>query len=586
VYVSNLPANLDKYGLRGIFSRAGKIVNAYIPVGWRKGTQQRFGFIRYASNHEAERSLWMFNRRTIRGHRISVSMARKDFPRRRSFQYVKETSRRMGVHQQKVWKEKIRGMQRSIAPKSQKHQDKKELIPKSIKGIANMEFLPWLSRSLVCTTQEPRDPATLASAVISGYGQCTRISALSGYQFILTFQSVEERDTALENHEELDGWFTEIKAWDRYDWCTTRKAWLEVVGVPPHGWIWENFQQIAGIWGYLISLSKPIIRTDAFDSMKLLIETDIMSCIEEHVILNIEDLGYRIYVKEVNTTGLGTQASQPCKPHHVTEDVQSNYEVPGFEDVITPQAVQSNDVVHGRSYSPSANQEHEGRKHSGEEENNSKFEQGDEGPNMEYQHGGNVSFTRTKIAQLSNNEYSEEVLMMANQLEPEQLRQQEKPKMSVQQINEESSIQEPPGFERKNLDLRENATVKRRLITADSQPNMVQGTRSEQSKEAAHDNSGEGRKSVQLRQEIITVDQGKQANRSSISPKARSTTNSSDSCEKLAQEALRIGQALGIKVVSHEKAVVERLKESIRKKKRVQAISSKTNQPLPNSKQH
>ena len=201
-----------------------------------------------------------------------------------------------------------------------------------MKGRVNEDFVPWLLRSLVCTTREPRDVSTLASAIINGYGQCTKICTLSGYKFILTFQSEEGRDAALQIHEELDMWFSEIKKWDRYESCSSRKVWLEVVGVPPHGWDWENFKQIAEIWGYLICLGKPILRTDAFDSMKLLIEAEILSFIEEDFILTIEDLGFRVHVREVSLAG---SVIQVAKAGHSLddEDAESNCDVPRFEDI-------------------------------------------------------------------------------------------------------------------------------------------------------------------------------------------------------------------------------------------------------------
>jgi len=81
-----------------------------------------------------------------------------------------------------------------------------------------------LSRSLACTSEEPCDLGILSSAIISGYGQCTKIYALSGFKFILTFQTQEEMEAALQNHEELDIWFSEIKKWDKYECCNSRKA--------------------------------------------------------------------------------------------------------------------------------------------------------------------------------------------------------------------------------------------------------------------------------------------------------------------------------------------------------------------------
>jgi len=71
-------------------------------------------------------------------------------------------------------------------------------------------------------------------------------------------------EAALQNHEVLDIWFSEIKGWDKYECCTSRKVWIEVVGVPPHRWKWENFKAIADLWGYLICLGKPIARIDTF----------------------------------------------------------------------------------------------------------------------------------------------------------------------------------------------------------------------------------------------------------------------------------------------------------------------------------
>ena len=391
VYVSNLPATLDKFGLIGIFCEAGRVLDSYIPVERKRGSRSRYGFVRFGSSYAAARSIQIFNNKVIRGNKISVSLARTDMPRRRVTHSVGAVKGQSGAHQQKEWRVKRGYKDKDIERESQlNHQERQELGLKSMKGRVNEDFVPWLDRSLVCTTQEPRDTATLTNAIVNGYGQCTKICTLSGFKFILTFQSEDERDAALENHEELDMWFTEIKKWDRYERCTSRKVWLEVVGVPPHGWVWENFQQIAEVWGCLISLSKPILRMDAFDSMKLLIETDIMSYIDEVFILTIEDLGFRINVREVSIAGPMFQTIQASKSHHDGEDAESNYEVPGFEDVVIPNAEQSTParVDPERHCSPSASQEQVAGKHTEDEGYISNFEKESEEPNLESQQGG------------------------------------------------------------------------------------------------------------------------------------------------------------------------------------------------------
>lgn len=70
VFVSNLPNCIDRYGLKGVFQRAGKVSDAYIPQrssGWRNA---RYGFVRFSSLKEASRSIALLNNAIIRRHRI------------------------------------------------------------------------------------------------------------------------------------------------------------------------------------------------------------------------------------------------------------------------------------------------------------------------------------------------------------------------------------------------------------------------------------------------------------------------------------------------------------------------------------
>ena len=87
-------------------------------------------------------------------------------------------------------------------------------------------------------------------------------------------------EESLRNPEELEIWFHGIKKWSRLDDCDTRRVWLDIYGVPPYGWLWGNFNRIAGLWGRLICLGKPIYRTDSFDVMRVLIATDTFQRIE------------------------------------------------------------------------------------------------------------------------------------------------------------------------------------------------------------------------------------------------------------------------------------------------------------------
>jgi len=98
----------------------------------------------------------------------------------------------------------------------------------------------------------------------------------------------------------LDNWFHEVKNWDIYEVCESRRLWIEVFGVPPHGWSLKNFERIASFWGKMICLETPIEDTICFGSMKILIESKTFQNVVGHIILQIGDAGYRITVKEAN----------------------------------------------------------------------------------------------------------------------------------------------------------------------------------------------------------------------------------------------------------------------------------------------
>jgi len=67
----------------------------------------------------------------------------------------------------------------------------------SLVGQTNEENEAWLRRSLVCTSAEPRDLATLSSAIMHGFDQCIKLSALSSLKFLLTFSTKKRMDEAL-----------------------------------------------------------------------------------------------------------------------------------------------------------------------------------------------------------------------------------------------------------------------------------------------------------------------------------------------------------------------------------------------------
>lgn len=69
---------------------------------------------------------------------------------------------------------------------------------------------------------------------------------------------------ALEESHGLPKWFIDIREWDKYESCDTRRVWLEILGVPPIGWHKDNFTQIAEQWGRIESMVENDGSPDSF----------------------------------------------------------------------------------------------------------------------------------------------------------------------------------------------------------------------------------------------------------------------------------------------------------------------------------
>ncbi|KAJ8425772.1 hypothetical protein Cgig2_014886 [Carnegiea gigantea] len=302
VFVQNIPQNLDQYGLKGIFQGAGKLSDTYIPLikGMRNNT--RYGFVRLWREEEVVKNVFILNNSTIRRSKIRVCMVkynqgkmrgRKWNNNSREAQWNKRTTRKVWRRkdQNHDWKRKVRNSDGLKDPKSTSSDQEEQQNERLMKGELNAEFNEWLNRSLVCTSKEPRDLGALATALISDFGQCTKICLLSNFKFILTFPSIEQMEEVLDNHDELGHWFINVKRWDEYEACETRRVSIEIFKVP----------------------------------LMVLIDTDILRTINGEIVMSIKDSSYRIVIKEVGST------AQVIQKVHTTsnssmEAMDSNHE--------------------------------------------------------------------------------------------------------------------------------------------------------------------------------------------------------------------------------------------------------------------
>ena len=291
--------------------------------------------------------------------------------------------------------------------------------------------------------------------------------------------------------------------------------------------------------------------------MRLLVETDILFFIEGDFILTIEELGFRVIVKEVGSVSQLVQ-----KVHHSEtqpdEDTDSSQEVLGFEDIgdnVEPAAdigsqnqrtvIGLDDDVQGiKQLTP---------------QKDSNFENRNEEPEYALPAESINSDTRTKTANFSTNACSVEVIkdyVKATTLGQEQ--------NGAPECNNEESFQEPPGFERSVKPHQRVADIKDQMCNQECQP---VGTINPSLVSAGVNQTDTIQSGRVLRSSTNKLSK-EPVNQRTTSHSKRLIENSEDSIQQLAKEALDIGKILGITVVQHEQAAKEIITESLTKCKK------------------
>ena len=561
VFVGNLPKDLDRFGLKAIFEKIGRVHDSYIPQRGLKWKYWRYGFVRFRHLRDANASIQRYNGAWVRGNQISVSMAK---PRRTSQGKLLGK----GVRSRQVWQPKKENQRMDLSRNGRSSNEEGLRLP-CLKGLPSESNKEWLQRTLVCTTEEPRDIATLSSAISMGVGLSVKVSALSSYKFLLTFLTVEEMQNTLDTQGEIQQWFREIKRWGNADICDSRRVWLSIVGVPPHAWSWENFKMIAAIWGDPICLNISAKLTESFEVMKVLIATKVMHRIDGEVLLQLDYEGYRVFVTESETVSQAVHKHQMLRIDSTMKDNESNYEVPGFEDLEDIEGMQGSNERHRNPL-----EEGEEMVNLGVKLNSNSKAEGDKSIKDDDQQ--EVRGSRTITASFSQNGYSEELVKVSQHLK--------KGTAGLPHTQEDSEVQAPPGFE-KIID-NQVKEMNANLLNTQDQEFGVQGVAKDKTRQQ-RDTITSSEKHLKINekqlnqglQQTKTTRKKKPASKvSNVSHSPNESERTTGSMIQLAVESLQIGELLGVRVVGNKKAAVARITDHLKSRKAQGKIIQKQNQ--------
>jgi len=558
VFVRNLPGDLDRFGLKGIFEKVGRVCDTFIPRRGPRWNYRRFGFVRFRLLRDAKACIQRYNGAWVRGCKIHVSMAK---PRR-----IKQ-GRMLGTGDTslQVWQVK-RGKQSLDISRSDRFTHEEGMRLPCITGQKNEINKEWLRRTLVCTTKEPRNLATLSSAISNGLGPSVKVAALSSYKFLLTFLTLEELESTLANQGDIQQWFLEVKKWGSEEACDSRRVWLSIVGVPPHGWNWENFKKIADLWGDPICLNISSTSTESFEVMKVLIATKVMHRIDDEILLQLDYEGYRVTVRESETVSQAVQRSQLIMNGTNMEDTDSNYEIPGFEDLEDIEGMAGSNGSHSNQVGEGV-----GSPSMVAISNSNSNVAGDKVIKVDGQN--EVMGSRTNTASFSQNGYSEELFKISQHL-----------KMGTNGIThtqEDSEVQAPPGFE-KATGNHDRESIEPFSKSQGQEDGLQGGGKNSTSKSQDTATQPPGFETTRVIQEK-QLQQGHQQVRVSKSKKlainvpqsSANTEETTASMIQLAEESLQVGELLGVRVIGNKKAAVTCITDHLKKRKAQGRISQK-----------
>ena len=576
VFIDNLPYNLDRFGLKGIFRKAGWVKDSYIPVK-RSRSLRRFGFIRFWREEDARNSIRMFNDSTIRGAKIRVCMARfgKDGIATNSQQRARSFWRKKSSEGAKVLSNHM-------------EQD----LSRTLKGEVNVTFLEWLSRSLICVSDVPRDLEMLSKQLVKD--DHPKVYALTKFKFILTFGTIDQMEASLANHVMLDKWFCEVKKWDIYEVCDTRRVWIEVFGVPPHGWNQQNFENIASIWGKVVCLETPIEDTISFESMRILIDSDRLQTIEGHLLLHLGDAGYRIKVKEASY-------SFQINPQFIVPDNSSPSEVRATNKASQEVQVLDTDVAvcvdRGTCHWPTTNRL-EGANSDGAARASTDFAFADRIAHQLHMNRKSPSRSfesRTKTAQFSQNGFSEEIVKHSqketesqyiknNDHEIKWAAEQRKclgSEVSPSFSNPNSQVNEPavpPGFETQIVEGCDETSappgfeVLQPIVPSPSQKIKTKEFQNEGlSRRLTRSQSKRGLVSTERNHKNVSIVASVDGS-TDVSPHSKESSKTTESLAKLAWESLEVGEILGVKVIGKKDLALKRITSALKKERKVRKV--------------
>lgn len=303
VMIHNIPPQAKAKELWSFFDKENMILDIILPKR-RDVNNFRIGFILVNTLYHVKRLITAYNGTSLMGHNLLIKLSNREH---RSSSTTPAARYQANASQSSEQTSGIKNPSKRDMPTKKGNYTN---IPEKIlvqqpshrteQAMVNLDFKEELQRSLLGFTEEANWADMLQERLTSLDFYNIQVRGISHRKFLLTFADEDEVNNA--NMQELLKVFTSVKQVNYIDLVVPRIAWVWCDGLPILAWNKETWKKLVGDWGYLLTEHTKPLQNAMFQGLRLCVSTNKVDKIDETLKVMIEDKGFWIRMKELDSS--------------------------------------------------------------------------------------------------------------------------------------------------------------------------------------------------------------------------------------------------------------------------------------------
>ncbi|KAL8503150.1 hypothetical protein ACS0TY_022046 [Phlomoides rotata] len=195
---------------------------------------------------------------------------------------------------------------------------------------STVEDLEWSKRCVVGELQKNWNLDSVRSEFGKEGFHNFQFEAMGNNNILMVADSVDNANGLI---TEDKGWlrhmFLNIRKWCFNDIIRIRQTWINVYGVPLHGWNVATFSDIGSKWGKVLAIQQDTINKTRLAQGQILVETWLWERIDKKMVITINQQPFPIWIME-SSTAIATSSNTWMEDGTDSEEVTSDSEQEDF----------------------------------------------------------------------------------------------------------------------------------------------------------------------------------------------------------------------------------------------------------------